>query len=136
MIDLLVKDLTKEMTEAEAEEKDAQADYQKMMTNSAAKRAEDSKAIVSKETAKADLETALEQYTDDKDSNGKELSATLERIHSLHGECDWLLQYYDARKEARASEIDSLGQAKAVLSGADYSLLETRVRKHTFLGRA
>ncbi len=39
--------------------------------------------------------------------------------------CDWLLKYYDVRKEARASEIDALGKAKAVLSGADYSLLQT-----------
>jgi len=32
-----------------------------------------------------------------------------------------LLQYFEVRKEARASEADSLGKAKAVLSGADYS---------------
>merc|ERR1719171_649503 len=44
MMGLLIKDLDKEMTEAQAEEKDAQADYEKMMADSAEKRAEDSKA--------------------------------------------------------------------------------------------
>jgi len=54
----------------------------------------------------------------------------MEVIHGLHGECDWLLKYYDARKAARAGEVDALGNAKAVLNGADYSLLEV-VRAHT-----
>merc|ERR1711953_1214833 len=38
MIDLLIKDLDKEITEAETEEKDAQADYETMMKESSAKR--------------------------------------------------------------------------------------------------
>merc|ERR1719152_1040663 len=59
MMDMLVKDLDKEMTVAQAEEKDAQEDYEKMMADSAAKRAEDSKAITDKEAALADLETEL-----------------------------------------------------------------------------
>ena len=36
MIDLLIKDLEKEMTEAETEEKDSQADYEGMTRMSAA----------------------------------------------------------------------------------------------------
>ena len=38
MIDMLVADLDKEMTEAETEEKNAQADYEEMMADSAEKR--------------------------------------------------------------------------------------------------
>jgi len=58
----------------------------------------------------------------------KELMATMKYISSLHAECDWLLQYFDARKEARAGEVESLKNAKAVLSGADYALLQGRTR--------
>jgi len=47
--------------------------------------------------------------------------ATHEVISSLHAECDWLLQYFDVRKDARAGEVDSLGKAKAILSGADFA---------------
>ena len=43
-MDALIKDLDKEMTEAEVEEKDAQADCEHMMKDSADKRAEDFKA--------------------------------------------------------------------------------------------
>jgi len=128
MIDLLIKDMDKEMTVAEAEEKDAQADYETLMEDSAAKRKADSKSLSEKETATADLQADLEGHKDAKASSTKELAATLQYISTLHAECDWLLQYFDVRKEARASEIDSLGKAKAVLSGADYSLLQTGSR--------
>merc|ERR1719225_1727182 len=42
MIDLLIADLDKEMTEAETDEKDAQTDYETTMRDSASKRTEDS----------------------------------------------------------------------------------------------
>merc|ERR1719453_2164836 len=122
-------DLDKELTEAEAEEKDAQADYEQMMKDSADKRAADAKSLEEQEAAKADAEAALQQHGADKKADEKELGATLQYIHSLHNECDWLLQYFDARKEARAGEVDALGKAKAVLSGADYSLVQTQTKK-------
>merc|ERR1719264_1114742 len=128
MIDLLVKDLDKELQEAEVMEKDAQAEYEEMMAESATKRADDSKAVSDKTALKASEEEALMTEQETKASTEKELMATLELIHSLHGECDWLLKYFDARAEARAGEVDALGKAKAVLSGADYSLLQTARR--------
>jgi len=129
MIDLLVKDLDKEMTVAKAEEKDAQGDYEQMMKDSAAKRADDSKSLEDKNSALADMTAALQRDTDAKTSTVKELGATMQYIQSLHNECDWLLKYFDVRKEARTSEIDALGKAKAVLSGADYSFVQTKSSK-------
>merc|ERR1719498_1465538 len=129
MIDLLIKDLDKEMTEASTAEKDAQGDYEKMMSDSASKRAEDAKALTDKESALAEMQSDLETDTETKGSSGKELQATLQYIQSLHAECDWLIQYFEVRKEARDSEIDALGKAKAVLSGADYSLLQAQTKK-------
>merc|ERR1719277_2242375 len=125
MIDLLVKELDKEMQEAEVSEKDAQADYEKMLEDAPAKRAADSKSMTEKADAKASTEEELQAEKEKKAGTTKELMATMEYIASLHGECDWLLQYYSARKEARTGEIESLVEAKAVLNGADYSLLQT-----------
>merc|ERR1712066_485319 len=107
MLNLLLTDLDKEIAEAEAEERDAQAD----------------------------TEAALEQHTEDHASASKELGATLKYIGSLHTECDWLLKYFDVRQQARSDEIDSLNNAKAVLSGADFSLVQLR-RSPGFLQRA
>jgi len=134
MVDLLIADLDKEMTEAETTEKDAQADYETAMKDAADKRTADSKLLGEKETIKAETEADLESKTEDKAAAGAELMSTMKYISSLHMECDWLLKYFDVRKEARASEIDALGKAKAVLSGADYSFVQTKAQR--FLRRS
>jgi len=134
MIDSLIADLDKEMTEAETEEKLAQEEYEQLMSDSAEKRAADSKSLSDKESLKADTADELVKTKDEKKSTVKELMATEEYISQLHAECDWLIQYFDVRKEARTGEIDALTKAKAVLSGADFSLLQTRTAK--FLDRA
>merc|ERR1712176_1094534 len=110
MIDLLVADLDKEMQEAAVMEKDSQKEYEEMMADSAAKRAQDSKSLTDKNSAKASEEEALQAENDKKADTSKELALTLEYIGSLHAECDWLLKYYDVRKAARTSEIEALGR--------------------------
>merc|ERR1719311_1842942 len=124
MIDLLVADIDKENQIMEAEEKDAQKDYEQFMADAKEKRAQDSKAITDKESAKAETEDQLQTDTDTKKSKTVEAMETAKYLGSLHEECDWLLKYFDARKAAREGEIDALGKAKAVLSGADYSLVQ------------
>merc|ERR1719203_1463319 len=124
MVTILIGDLDKQMTEAEAEEKNSQADYETLMTDSADKRAADSKSLSEKSGTKADTEAALERHEGDKDATAKQLGATLKYIASLHAECDWLVKYYGVRQQARADEVDSLTNAKAVLSGADFSFVQ------------
>jgi chromosome segregation ATPase len=128
MIDLLIKDLDKEMQTAQVDEKEAQKEYEAMMGDSAAKRAQDSSLITEKEYMKAELESELQASKEGKASTTKELLGTVEYIGGLHKECDWLLKYFDVRKDARTSEIDALGRAKAVLSGADYSLIQVHTQ--------
>jgi hypothetical protein len=126
MLDMLVGELDKEMTEAETSEKDAQADYETLMADAAAKRAADTKAVVEKSAGKAKGEESLQAEEENKMDLTTQLMETKQVIMNLHSECDWLLQYFDVRKEARTEEIEALGKAKAVLNGADYSLLQAR----------
>jgi len=121
MMDAMVADLDKEMQEAEVEEKDAQAEYEEMMKDSAEKRVTDSKSITEKEGTKADDEQNLQKLGTERTAKMKEALATITVIEDLHKDCDWLLQNFDTRKEARAGEVDALKKAKAVLSGADFS---------------
>merc|ERR1719331_3663425 len=125
MMDHLENDLAKEIAEMETDEKNAQEEYEQLMRDSAAKRAADSQTLAEKEARKADTEAALQKNTEEHKAKTAEAMANAEYIHSLHQECDWLLKYFDARKQARAGEVDSLKRAKAVLSGADYSLAQT-----------
>merc|ERR1740122_936825 len=103
MMDLLLADLDKEMTEAETTEKDAQADYEVAMSDAAQKRTADSALLSEKEGIKADTEADLEAKTEEKTATSAELMSTMKYISSLHMECDWLLKYFDVcRREAEA----------------------------------
>merc|ERR1719215_2529160 len=135
MIDLLVSDLDKEVQEATVNEKNAQEEYETMMADASDKRAADSKSITQKSAEKASTEQSLQDEQEKRGETATELMNTDKYIGSLHAECDWLLKYFDARKESRAGEVEALRNAKAVLSGADYSLIQTKssflVRRHS-----
>jgi uncharacterized coiled-coil protein SlyX len=134
MIDLLIADLDKETQESEVMEKDAQSDYEACMASSKEKRATDTESLTTKGAAKAEAEEALGAETSTMEATKTDLMETLEYIHGLHGECDWIMKFAEVRTEARTSEIDALGKAKAVLSGADFSLVQTGAR-HGLLRR-
>merc|ERR1719458_1825268 len=118
MLNMLKAGLEKEMQEATVEEKDGQSEYEAMMADSAEKRTIDSKAL-------ADIEEKVLKLGEEKTSTMKEVLATAETLKSLHLECDWLVSNFQVRKDARAGEVDALKKAKAVLSGADFSLMQT-----------
>jgi chromosome segregation ATPase len=135
MMDTLLMDLQKDITESKTAEKDAQDAYEEMMKQSTDKRTADSKSISETEGAKASLEATLQKMVIEEKDTMKELYAKELTIKDLHVECDWLNKNYDIRKSAREGEVDSLKKAQAVLSGADYALVQleshtARVRRH------
>jgi len=130
MMDMMIADLDKEIQETEVEEKENQAEYETFMGESAKKRASDAKSIEDKESAKADLEGSLIKAGEEKKNKMKEAMNTAQYLSEVHGDCDWLLTNYETRKTARAGEQDALKKAKAVLSGADYSLLQSNIVRH------
>jgi len=131
MMDMMVQDLDKEITETETEEKENQSEYEAFMEESAKKRASDAKSIEDKESAKADAEANLIKTKEEHKAKTVEAMNTHKFLGEVHGDCDWLLTNFDTRKTARAGEIDALTKAKAVLSGADYSLLQkVAVHRH------
>jgi chromosome segregation ATPase len=121
MLDNIVNDVESDIQTAELEEKDAQQDYEKFMGDAASKRAEDSKAITDKQAALGSTEEELVTTKEGLGNTNNKLMETEKYLGGLHAECDWLMKYYDTRKEARTGELDALDKAKAVLNGADYS---------------
>merc|ERR1719492_503637 len=124
MLNMLKADLAKEMQSATVEEEDAQAEYEKMMADSAEKRQVDSASLADKESAKADSESKALKLQEEETATMKEVLSTAETLKGLHLECDWLVSNFEVRKEARAGEVDALKKARAVLSGADYSFVQ------------
>jgi hypothetical protein len=121
MLNLLQADLSKEINQLEAQDAQAQKDYEDFLKDSSKKRAIDSNAVADKEGSKAQYEMSLAQDKEALRGQQTELTQTNAELASLHGDCDWLLQNHELRKNARAQEKDSLQKAKAVLQGADYS---------------
>jgi len=135
MIDMLIKEMTLEIQELQMNEKDGQAEYEEFIADAAEKRLVDSKSLTEKTMAKAD--GALRLQADSKEHKAKTVESMNngQLIMDLHQDCDWNMQNYDVRKQARTGEVDSLKKAKAVLSGADYSFLQVSAETRTLRGR-
>merc|ERR1719386_115255 len=120
LMDMMIKEIATDMKDAEYEEKTSQADYAKLMAESEETRAANSKGIVTKTAAKAELEGKLTVSKDALTAVSTDLDLIAATLGDLHMQCDFLLQNYDLRKEARTNEVESLKNAKAILSGADF----------------
>jgi len=56
---------------------------------------------------KGDLDDATEEKSDLESAN-----------KDLHGQCDFVLNNFDTRQQARSEEIEALREAMGILSGA------------------
>jgi len=121
MMDMIIKDLQTGMKDSEYEEKTAQKDYAELMADSQAARAGDTKALTGKEAAKAETEAAFMTTKETRAATATDLKNVQTVIQDLHAACDFIMQNFDLRKEARTNEIEGLKNAKAVLSGANFS---------------
>lgn len=120
LMDMMIHELESGGKDAEFEEKTAQKDYSKLMSDSQASRAQDIKSLTDKEGAKAEKEVKLEGLKGKAATAATELMNVKEAASNLHADCDFIVQNFDLRKEARTNEIESLKNAKAILSGADF----------------
>lgn len=120
LMDTIINDTKMAQKDAEYAEKTAQDDYADLMAESQESRAASAKALTDKTAAKAELEEKLVVGKETNTANYKELAAVGKLISDLHGSCDFIIENFEARKEARTTEIDSLKNAKAVLSGATF----------------
>jgi chromosome segregation ATPase len=121
LMDNMVNDLKSEHKESEHEEEVAQKDYEDLMAASQQSRSQNAKSITEKESAKSEWAEKIENAKTDHASTTDALAKLAEYIAGLHASCDFLVENYGARKEARTNEIEGLKNAKAVLSGANFA---------------
>merc|ERR1719409_1660516 len=118
MIEQIIEDSKQLEGEAVAGERDAQASYEKFVKDSNAVIKSLSDSVASKTKANATAKEDKEQANSDLDSTNGELESLALTEEDLHGECDWVLKNFAARQKARLDEMEAIGQAKAILSGA------------------
>jgi len=117
MLETVMKDSKKMENEAYAAEMDAQGAYESFMkdSNRSIKQMLRSNTNMSEDKAKS--EEALVMAEKDFTETFKTLESLHEELMDLKNSCDFVMQNFDARQEARAMEMDALKEAKAILSG-------------------
>merc|ERR1719377_360918 len=106
------------MKDAEYEEKTAQKDYEELMSDSAETRGKKVKSITDKGAAKAEIADKKLKALEKEKGDFADVDAIHKYVGNLHTDCDFILENYGVRKEARAQEVESLKSAKAALQGA------------------
>ncbi|CAK9080466.1 unnamed protein product [Durusdinium trenchii] len=118
MLQQLIADAKAMEAEATHGEKAAQEDYEAFTKATAVSIETKQKEMTTKEEEKGSAEASLVEARQGKEG----LTATIAELATvsgeLHDQCDPLLENFDARQSARSDEMDSLDQAKSMLSGA------------------
>merc|ERR1719313_363134 len=101
-------------------ENDAQKAYEEYIADSNAAITAASDNIMSKSDSKAKADKDKITATEDRDATIENLLMLGEHNVALHQDCDFLIKNFEVRQSARAEEIDSLFNAKAIFSGANF----------------
>jgi hypothetical protein len=117
MLTDVLNDSKKMENDAAAGEQDAQSGYEMFMkdSNKSVKRLLRTNVNQSEEKAKA--EEALSRDNTDLSATMKTLEGLNAELGDLHQQCDFVLNNFSKRQEARALEMDALREAKNILSG-------------------
>jgi chromosome segregation ATPase len=132
MLDSIIgesKDVEKKALNAENE---SQAAYESYIADSNASVAAASGNVVSKTGALAMADKDKIGASESRDATIQDLLLLGEHNVALHQDCDFLIKNFDVRQSARAEEIDSLFNAKAIFSGANLGFLQKSVQQHQF----
>jgi len=120
LIEMTIADAERLKEESIAAEQEQQTEYNKLVMDTSSEITADNLSIADKSEQKATAET--EKAEVEASLKGTETAIVdLEKYATeLHASCDFVLDNFDLRQEARASEMDALENAKAILSGADF----------------
>jgi len=120
LIEQIIQDSKATEADAVSTEKQAQANYETFIkdSNNLISQLNDSITEKTKSIASAKMES--EDSKSDHDSTVNELELLSQHKGQLHSQCDFVLKNFAIRQRARMQEMEAIGQAKAILSGADW----------------
>lgn len=106
------------------EEADAQTAYDNFMQASNKSLKQMMAANVDLTGARASSKLELNGVKQDSKATMVSLENLSSELGDLSKACNWVVDNFDARQEARAAEVESLRNAKAILSGSDLAALQ------------
>jgi hypothetical protein len=120
MIQEVINDSKEIVAEATNAEQNSQTGYEEFVNNSQEGIADRNRSITNKTADRAQAEQDKATADGGLRATMKELEKLSSYNAELHKSCDFVLDNFDARQTARDEEVEALGQAKAILSGADF----------------
>jgi hypothetical protein len=118
MIEQIIEDSKATEADAISTEREAQANYETFVKDSNNLVAELTDSVTAKTKSIASSKVEAEDAKSDHISTVEELELLAQHNAELHGQCDFVLSNFDIRQKARLQEIEAIGEAKAILSGA------------------
>jgi chromosome segregation ATPase len=121
MIEKLIQEAKELIADSKKEEQSAQAGYEATVADTNDSVAALQAEITSKTKAKVAATKEKRETEADIADAATELDGLNKYNGELHADCDYVLKNFDVRQKARGEEIESLQQAKQILSGANLS---------------
>jgi len=118
MIQQVIDEAKTMENDAIRDENDSHAAYENFIQNSNASITALMKAINDKTEKKSQSEANLIRAKEDQHATFKEAERLNEYKGTLHKSCDFVMDNFTGRQEARSAEVEALRQAKDILSGA------------------
>jgi len=120
VITMVIEDATRDEQELVSTEQQAQEQYAVYAQETSASIEANRASIAQKQGEVASAEASKSETEEAQAANNEELASLAELMKSIHLDCDFLLKYFDIRQTARKEELESIAEAKAILSGADF----------------
>lgn len=132
ILEVCESDFAKNLAQTEQEEADAQSLYEKITQENAVTKTTKDQDVKYKTQEAKSLDTTAAEYTADRETANKELSAVLDYYAKIKDRCVAVPETYADRKARRAAEIEGLKQALSILE--DETALVQRKKRGSFRG--
>lgn len=120
LLTMIIEEATRGEQELEKDENQAQKMYGEFVTATKTSIEADRTSIAEKEKHLAETESALSSTKESQLANEAKLEDLNSLLAGFHADCDYIIKYFKIRQQFRQEEIDSIQEAKAILSGADF----------------
>jgi len=104
------------------DENEQQKMYGEFVASSTTSIEADRNSIAEKEKHSAESSGELSKTEESQLANQEMLDSLDGQLTALHAECDYVIKYFKMRQGARQEEMDSIEEAVAILSGANFGL--------------
>jgi len=120
LIQKIITDAESEALELSTDETDAQTAYAELVRDTTNSIETARKAIAEKEKLKAGAKSEKGETQEAQTANKGEIENLAKLLQGTHQSCDFLLKFFDMRQKSRSEEMDAIGEATSILSGANY----------------